>query len=536
MIQHNKHDKTQKLKTMDTFSLEQLTAVKQILQDFYSNIQWQILIAPMQSGKSEVYLLVLFESIRLERVKRGIIMSGNSDIQLKRQTDFNLSAFGSSFLRKYQNYLLGSESSNINETIRKIKQKIEIVWGKHEIKKHVPNKVDTLIIWEESHYAQSQKQGPDMFFDKYKICTASGKSQSPSHFVLSVSATPYSEMANHLNPDNIRFKSHCTLVPGANYNSVENMVSSGRLHFFKDWKQPLQEVAQITTDVSKYCLIRTTKTNDNYCSHLMAQHGWRVLHFDSEFPNAANETEWNEMNEGKEPEVNTCFIIKQKCSMGKNLNKEHISFLFETRSSSKTTNTDTVLQGFLGRACGYNKGSDTVHVYISIEFKHEIEKYIRGEYNLKAMNTRINNNTIEHGIALAPVKIRIENVRLRNHNRATLLQHLIDHPQLITCEITREIFIQSYYETTSQIKIATLKKMEQEPETVEKLNRFLNTPCMSMGKSYGFTEGGVTCRIYITSVNTIVMHCRNYDIAVASAKVSLPLTTKREITYDSRDP
>ena len=63
------------------------------------------------------------------------------------------------------------------------------------------------------------------------------------------------------------------------------------------------------------------------------------------------------------------------CRMGQNVEKAHLLFCFETAQNSKT---DTVLQSFVGRACGYSAGSSKVLVYIPYKIYHsgELEKYI----------------------------------------------------------------------------------------------------------------------------------------------------------------
>jgi hypothetical protein len=61
--------------------------------------------------------------------------------------------------------------------------------------------------------------------------------------------------------------------------------------------------------------------------------------------------------------------------MGQNVEKAHLLFCFETAQNSKT---DTVLQSFVGRACGYSTGSNKVLVYIPSKIYHsgELERYI----------------------------------------------------------------------------------------------------------------------------------------------------------------
>jgi hypothetical protein len=61
--------------------------------------------------------------------------------------------------------------------------------------------------------------------------------------------------------------------------------------------------------------------------------------------------------------------------MGKNVEKKHVLFVMET---AKTSRTDTVLQGLLGRVCGYSEGSDEIVVFLhkKIVTSDEIDRYI----------------------------------------------------------------------------------------------------------------------------------------------------------------
>ena len=81
------------------------------------------------------------------------------------------------------------------------------------------------------------------------------------------------------------------------------------------------------------------------------------------------------------PEVNTIVIIKELCRMGTVVPKQHISFVMETSTNPRT---DTVLQGLLGRMCGYPGGSfgycvsNDINIYISQQvLSHgDIDTYI----------------------------------------------------------------------------------------------------------------------------------------------------------------
>lgn len=108
--------------------------------------------------------------------------------------------------------------------------------------------------------------------------------------------------------------------------------------------------------------------------------------------------------------------------MGKNLEKEHVLFVMET---CKTSNTDTILQGLLGRVCGYSAGSSLVDVYLhsKIVDSGELQRYIdltEGDMIIPVNACNIARTTIiktMHPI----VPILVPNLGLKEFNRKKIL-------------------------------------------------------------------------------------------------------------------
>jgi hypothetical protein len=77
----------------------------------------------------------------------------------------------------------------------------------------------------------------------------------------------------------------------------------------------------------------------------------------------------------------TVVFVKGLCRMGTVVPKKHVSFVMEL--SSEESNTDTILQGLLGRMCGYISSSSMptqpADIYIPklITTSGEIERYIQ---------------------------------------------------------------------------------------------------------------------------------------------------------------
>ena len=69
------------------FSEQQIAVADKITSDMsrMSEIRWTTLLAQMQSGKTEAYLLVACEMLRISRVESVVVFSGNAETDLKDQ-------------------------------------------------------------------------------------------------------------------------------------------------------------------------------------------------------------------------------------------------------------------------------------------------------------------------------------------------------------------------------------------------------------------------------------------------------------------
>ena len=69
---------------MATIYPQEISAAEQILDEF-TRQQFVILLAQMQSGKTNTFKLVACEMLRQRIVKRVVIFSGNREVQLTEQ-------------------------------------------------------------------------------------------------------------------------------------------------------------------------------------------------------------------------------------------------------------------------------------------------------------------------------------------------------------------------------------------------------------------------------------------------------------------
>ena len=382
------------------FSPQQIAASEEMVENLTQGVvRYNILLAQMQSGKTETYLLTAWEMVRKTgKIENVVIFSGNSEIYLKGQLATTLR--GSIFQDKYEAYLR-SKGENAPEVLRELEKwaqfdsvqpKFQILWGTEMDKYRGPTK-KTLFIWEESHYAQTMKQSPDKFLQKMGI-SADGDMTTftkKDNYMISISATPFSELSDthHLKQN----KKVVFMLPGNGYNSVKRMRDNGKIKVYEDLTDGINQALSSaeTTRKASYAIIRITSRTEGLTKEIIQQHNktlshrlrWQVFHFDSKTTGKEKEDGdrvWRDM--ASAPRGNIIILIRGKCRMGHDLSKNYLAFVMET---SKSPKTDTILQGLLGRACGYPRAlvpeEDNIYqveVYLNekIILSGEIDHYI----------------------------------------------------------------------------------------------------------------------------------------------------------------
>jgi hypothetical protein len=319
---------------------QQIAAALEIIAAFDKHT-YAILLAQMQSGKTGTFMLVLSEMIRLGKVEYGVIFSGNREIELKEQTKNQ-----DEFFNTYADYLIDIGITDLT-IIDIIKTRFQVVWGPDL--KNFSQKGNTIYIWEESHYGQSQKQQIDAFTTRLGIHPSGAAPEGC--FVLSVSATPFSEYTDwhQMTQD----KTVVRLLPPEQYLSVKKMIANKQLHAYTNAPKTKLEECLETHRALGYAIVRGMASE---LAPVANKHGWDVIHYDQSTSRGIN------INDilSTRPLRPTVIFLKAMLRMGKQVKKQFLLFCLET---SKTTKTDTVLQGLLGRCCGYDS-SPSIHIYI----------------------------------------------------------------------------------------------------------------------------------------------------------------------------
>ena len=324
----------------------QMDTAAAVMGAFQEGVAWVVLQAPMQSGKSATYMFAAAELLRLGHIEQFIVISGTADVDLKQQTE-NPEEFWSA----YQKYLItnaiggaGPDGENYRvDVIVRLKAQFAVIWGTN-LKKYRRAHTNTLFIWDESHYAQSKGQLPEQFFHLQKI-SPNGDGGGTTNRVLSVSATPFSETIDVSKHGQEKRVIHMTV--SADYYGVDRMLADDVVRLF-DETDLEERVLEITAraDGRNVGLIRTVKPKiEHEVKALAAQHGVECVEMNSN-------TEVKNIDEIMDQyDAPVIVLIKGMLRMGKRIAaKNRLVWCIETAIHA---NHDTILQGLLGRCCGY---------------------------------------------------------------------------------------------------------------------------------------------------------------------------------------
>lgn len=276
------------------------------------------LVAPMQSGKTTTYLEVATKAMETRLVEKVVIFSGNRETMLR------------------------------DQTIERTKHIAEVVWGP-DLKKYLPNVyVSTLYIWDESHYGQSDDQEVDRFCAKCGICPA-GMDSMVGVYCLSVSATPFSEVIDAKETNKLVIFQKTS----AKYYGIKDMLENNRICSFTDCAFQMEKLVEALskTKYPKVGLFRLREDKGenklDILKKICEKHNVPIGLYDA----SSDDDDLTRAIEAK-PVKSHVVVVKGKLKMGKTIkDKRYVEFCMETATSS---NADTLLQGFMGRFCGYD--------------------------------------------------------------------------------------------------------------------------------------------------------------------------------------
>lgn len=564
-------------------SAQQIKAFEDILANF-KLVRSVILLAQMQSGKTDTYMFVAFELLRLKLVKNVVIMAGFQDKELVEQLEDTKPSIKR--YRRYMNEVLQLSFDDIEEiTETMLDSGIKVVSGANLNKRHFDgNTKDTLFIWDESHYAQNKFNRPSHYMKMVGI-SANGDTTNfegeRNNYFLSVSATPLSELSDVIHEQ--QSKKIVKMEPGEGYVSVSKLYENGKIIKFSKWQTQLFKgfQSQIEESSPSYSIIRIRGDKQMEEAKKIAEEvGIDYEVYDAKekliAKNDGNALKMQSFEVLKhKPTLHKAIFIRGLLRMGKRIHKEHISFVMETSKKSKT---DVLLQGLLGRMCGYHS-YDNFSAFIhekwferGIDGLNEPERYIKmmteveeGVITSMPLNganlkTKISYNSVWNNavpIVVEPIESDVDNNddpdyesyakdKIRKH-----ILHSFDVGNISSgnnAEATKEIHKQIKTISDKDLNIHALYKRNNTIcKTFEDIPKLLHdavlnkAPILNIPAGCGFGSNlNVVVNVWCVSNNsnselfrpgTFIIHARTLQTFrdIDDMTREIPVTTKKEV-------
>jgi hypothetical protein len=311
-------------------SPQQSTAANNIRAEFLSKrFRYAMLIARCQAGKTGAFQELIRLMLLNGDINRAYILCGSSEIELREQAKVD------------------TEKAN---PVAYARGEIKVLF-RQDFKGAEMDVTRALIVVDESHLDQTQKQELDRFLGRHGL-SMDGNPRALAEkdtFMLSVDATPYSELSELLHKQS-HPKHVEQLAPGAGYFGIQDYLYGGLMKATYDISSAeaaFQEL--VISRGKKYAIMRLStgkhaEKQEAVATAVYTRLGGKVLFFTAE----KTQIEISKLNVA--PEVATLIIVRGRLRAGKVVPKQHISFVWEGAKSSKT---DALVQGLLGRMCGY---------------------------------------------------------------------------------------------------------------------------------------------------------------------------------------
>ena len=447
------------------FHQKQREAGNKIIGDFNDGTPFSVILAQMQSGKTGTYLFTAYEMIRLAMIDRAVIICGSAETSLRKQARDDKEEA----LKAYQRDLLDTDDKD--GLARLLTGRVDVHFS-NDLSEINEITTRTLVVHEECHMAQSKSNKPYKEFYRinglerallgdFKVL------RDNSNYILGVSATPFSELVANLRSasndhdeienrlfEEMNFEPEEKYIhqmsPGQGYLGVPDFYRAGSIKFESQKIESTKDhFFQILRDnkakyLGKYCIVRTFESK---ATHGIILEGCNQLGYDC-LHSFAGEKGIKKILENA-PENLTVIHISGRCRMGQVIDKRHLGMVYE---SSSDPNADTLLQGLVGRVCGYDTTTD-IDVYVSRSSEEHIADYSKawsdGDTELlgkisKAMNLSSGGRKMtlkakdKNGLEIMPIHpIRIPGELLDIRSRNDLWQvHqcLSENPELIKCK------------------------------------------------------------------------------------------------------
>jgi hypothetical protein len=338
------------------WSPEQEQAVQETLTNFRESCHYVVLLAMMQSGKTKTFHRVIREMMTRGMIRRVVLLCGSNDVDLYKQAEMDAVDNNGKYCPHLREYWGASAASKKRSQKKQHGYKsadadwpLQVVFHQDMLTATFDIR-DTLFILDESHVAQDQDMRVAGFFERHRL-NLSGEDEhmkASNAYILSVSATPFSELALFLDKKTPNKRAVVMRQPAGHYGVPQYL----RHH-------------QIRPAIS----LRHPEGAEEFVRNIRGRNLYNIVRINNEAEEAAfweiceaegfDVREYSSAHEGividdmglAPPEMPTIILVKQRLRCGKVVPKRYVNMVWET---SGEPNIDTILQSFLGRMCGYD--------------------------------------------------------------------------------------------------------------------------------------------------------------------------------------
>jgi hypothetical protein len=315
---------------------------------YYTRTQhrYALLRADVQSGKTGTYQYLIRKMLERGIIDRAYIICGSHELELINQCRDDIKEW---------------HPERINGEVKVL------------FRQHFEEKMNThraLIVVDETHLVCDKDQTLSRFLQKHNLTMMGTTPEMKANetYILSVDATPFAELSA-IEYESSYPKAIVELGNAAGYFGPMDYFRQGLIretYSFADQRFDAL-VAQLP---QKYILVRITgKNRQGYHQLTGGAHraGCDIVRFTSKEEKGNQQfvisqedaDQFHQLYPHSRPVLclesapprTTIVIVDGRLRCGKRLVKEHIGAVWET---SKGANTDTIIQGLLGRMCGYD--------------------------------------------------------------------------------------------------------------------------------------------------------------------------------------
>lgn len=399
----------------------------------YEKKRWSILVAQMQSGKTGTYIALAKKMQKKGLIDKVIVISCYNSVSLREQTRHRLSKEISDVRIWFQSELMKLKGTEIDLRLVKLLRRC-------------------LLIIDESHIGTSTYSMIDKFLIQSGI-SGNGYINPilyPNNdvYVLSVSATPYAEIAS-IKSSVQQYKDIIYHEAGKGYRGLTDM----NIHHIKEGSaEQLYTILEKYKDTKTYGIIRQGKTfkdkRMNPYSYIFdtvesfcLDNGVKYILCDQNNDKLDNILY-------KEPTQFTIVLIKEYCKAGQTIWKQYLSFVYEIYGS-----VDSQVQGLPGRCCGYDKVDRVIDIYCNKKMVKSHMKWMKNidtdpysvpnGYNVTPITKEPKSKSIYLNQNIMSIESQIEVLPI-NNDVLESYRYLLDHKKSILF-VTQEEFDDKTY-------------------------------------------------------------------------------------------